>query len=152
MTKTYRPNVAAVVLNSKGEILACHRFDKFVGWQVPQGGIEAGETTLEALYREMQEEIGTQDFEVIGELPTKVTYDWPEHLWRDGYTGQTQTYYLVRLADNASLDLNAGDEPEFDKVEWVTMKEFISRLTGFKGHAYKFAVEEFSKLYPGIIR
>jgi putative (di)nucleoside polyphosphate hydrolase len=79
--KNYRPNVAAIVLSSaypsKCEILIASRLDIKDAWQFPQGGIDEGETAKEALYRELEEEIGTNEVQIIAEFPGWVSYDFP---------------------------------------------------------------------------
>ena len=79
--KNYRPNVAAIVLSSsypaKCEILIASRKDIKDAWQFPQGGIDEGETPKIALFRELEEEIGTNNVEIIAEFPGWVSYDFP---------------------------------------------------------------------------
>ena len=58
-TENYRPNVAIIILNNSGQILWCKRKDGN-GWQFPQGGLDKGESPLEAIYRETQEEVGLE--------------------------------------------------------------------------------------------
>lgn len=150
--KKFRRNVAIVVVNYAGEILACHRSDREGAWQLPQGGIEESEVPLEAMYRELQEEIGTADVEVIGQLPNTIRYDWPETLFHRGFHGQEQTYFLVRLNSSAIINLKPSQAiPEFDRFEWLGPEEFKTRVSSFKRDAYIQALEELIKLFPGII-
>ncbi len=146
--KGYRPNVAIVVVNKEGLILACRRSDGYKVWQFPQGGIEKGETVEEAMWRELEEEIGTCDVKLIGRLPGTITYDWPPHLHRRGHCGQEQTYFLVRLKKNAVINLDSHEDPEFDKTEWVNYDTFLERIEGFKADAYRLALEGLRELYP----
>lgn len=147
----YRPNVAIVVVNNHGEILACQRVDIEGAWQLPQGGVEEGEAVEEAMYRELAEEIGTNDVSIIGQLPKVLRYEWPEHLYPRGYRGQEQTYFLVRLNAGATINLKTK-KPEFDQVEWLSIHKFLKRVSGFKQEAYRTALEQFQKLYPQIFR
>lgn len=146
--KRYRPNVAIVVVNKKGQILACRRSDRYKIWQFPQGGIEKEETEEEAMWRELEEELGTTEAKLIGRLPKTLCYDWPEHLHRKGYCGQEQTYFLVRLKKKAVINLEAHDPPEFDKCEWVSSSSFLERIEGFKAETYRAALEELMELFP----
>ena len=79
--KNFRPNVAAIILSSKYpqkcEIFIASRIDISNAWQFPQGGIDDGESIKEALFRELEEEIGTRDVEIIEEYPTWVSYEFP---------------------------------------------------------------------------
>jgi len=146
--KRFRPNVAIVVLNHDGQLLACERSDLPGVWQVPQGGIEVGESEEDALMRELEEEIGTNDIEMIGKLPEKVIYEWPEELYRRGFHGQEQTYFLVRLNPDAQIHF-AMDNPEFSSFAWVSAKEFLSRISGFKREPYAKAIDLIHYYFPG---
>jgi putative (di)nucleoside polyphosphate hydrolase len=156
----FRKNVAIVVINHEGKILLCRRADRVRAWQIPQGGVEEGESSEEALYRELEEEIGTADVTLLGKLPTPIAYRWPEHLQSEraiqsyraqGFVGQEQSYFLVRLNRGATINLAAHVEPEFDRYEWVTKDEFFSRVAGFKEEAYRTALSHFDTLLPGVI-
>ena len=124
---SYRKNVAIIVLNDVGEILACRRSDRHQTWQLPQGGVDDGETLEETLYRELLEEVGTAEVEIIGLLPHSINYEWPPEEYHRGFRGQEQSYYLVRLSQGGTVDLQAAETPEFDAVEWVGMQEFLHR-------------------------
>ncbi len=153
MNKRYRRNVAAIVINSEGKVLACERSDVAGAWQIPQGGIEDGEDPQDALVRELEEEIGTSDVEIIGSLPAPLRYDWPEHLFKRGYHGQEQNYFLVRLNPNAKIDLSASPEHiEFAACCWMSVSEFISCISGFKAEAYKEALRQFADLFPDTLK
>ena len=148
--KTYRDNVAMLISNSSGKLLACHRADKRGVWQLPQGGIEAGELPLEAMYRELREEVGICDIEVVGRLPGRIKYDWPKGLMPDSpYCGQSQIYFLLRLADGIAPDLTRCRPAEFDDYKWLNVEEFLTLVDGFKRNAYVRAIGGLIKLYPG---
>ncbi|PAF52641.1 RNA pyrophosphohydrolase [Helicobacter sp. 13S00477-4] len=148
--KSYRPNVAAVVLSSnypaKCEFLLAQRTDIKGAWQFPQGGIDEGETILNALFRELQEEIGTNDIEVIAEHPEWIKYDFPTKVRKKLYPfdGQKQKYFLVRLKNTAIINIETPI-PEFDKYEFVQYKDLFERVTPFKRFVYKQVIEYFKK-------
>ncbi|MCB0358562.1 MAG: RNA pyrophosphohydrolase [Bdellovibrionales bacterium] len=148
----YRDNVAVLVLDQRGRLLVCERADVPGAWQLPQGGIEPGEEPLQALYRELAEEIGTADVEIIGKLPHPILYEWPQELYVRGYRGQRQHYFLVRLAPGAALNLNNGAaETEFCSYKWMSADEFLGCISSFKAEAYTTALRAFQQQFPGII-
>ena len=148
----YRRNVAVVVLNDDGLLLACRRSDEYKTWQLPQGGIDAAEDAEDALYRELGEEIGTSAVDMIGKLDEPIRYEWPEHLHTRGYRGQEQQYFLVRLRTGEKLDLTLYAPPEFDSCEWLTANAFIARLAEFKKEAYVEALNKLAARFPGTIK
>jgi len=148
--KKYRPNVAAIVLSSKYpekvEFFIASRSDIKDAWQFPQGGIDEGETPKEALFRELKEEIGTNEVDIIGEFPEWVSYDFPEMIAKRmyPYDGQRQKYFLVRLKPGAKIDLKTA-EPEFTHYTFVAYEEIFSYITYFKRPVYKKVLEYFKK-------
>ncbi|PAF48985.1 RNA pyrophosphohydrolase [Helicobacter sp. 13S00401-1] len=152
--KIYRPNVAAIILSCNYpricEFFLAERCDLKGIWQFPQGGIDKGESPKEALFRELKEEIGTNNIEVIAEHPEWVQYDFPKDIARKmvtdkGYPfdGQIQKYFLVRLKDNF-ININTP-EPEFCNYEFVDFPTMMTRINHFKKHAYKQVLTYFKK-------
>lgn len=148
--KLYRPNVAAIVVSAKYpnvcEVFIAERSDIEGAWQFPQGGIDEGETPKEALYRELKEEIGTDDIEVIAEFPKWITYDFPAAISPSmkPYSGQKQRYFLVRLAHNAKIDL-ATHVPEFSQYEYVNLATLFKKVAHFKRPVYKEVIKYFQQ-------
>lgn len=147
----YRRNVAAFVLNEEGKILTCRRSDRHHAWQLPQGGVKEGEALDAALLRELKEEIGTAEVDILGMLENSIRYNWPEHLHHRGYRGQEQHYFLLRLRRDAVIDLHSDPDAEFDCSEWLSAREFLDRLDGFKASAYTEALQLLQELFPGTI-
>ena len=153
--KRYRPNVAAVILSadhpSKRKFFIGHRSDIKNAWQFPQGGIDRGETPIEALFRELNEEIGCSDVEVLGEYPEWISYDFPPKTKgkRYPYDGQRQKYFLVRLRKNAKIDLGAFEVPEFCEYRFVEYDELLKKVSYFKRNVYKRVIDYF--MYKGLI-
>ena len=150
--KKYRENVAAFVVNDDGLILACHRSDRRGAWQLPQGGVDKGETPEDTLFRELKEEIGTDQIEIIDTLPQTIYYEWPKRVQkRKGYRGQEQFYFLVKLKPGAEIVLDSYKNPEFDAVEWCSPNDFLNRIDGFKKDAYSKALGQFMMRNAGVL-
>ncbi|MDR2906048.1 MAG: RNA pyrophosphohydrolase [Helicobacteraceae bacterium] len=150
MKKNYRPNVAAVVLSSEypeaTRILIAERSDIKGTWQFPQGGIDDGEDPQTALFRELGEEIGTSEAEIIAEYPDWVSYDFPSNVAKKMYPfdGQTQKYFLVRLKDSAAINI-ATRSPEFSQYKFAPIEDAIRQVSFFKRPIYKKVIYYFKK-------
>jgi len=148
--KNYRPNVAAIVLSSSYpancEIFIASRIDVEDAWQFPQGGIDKGETPKEALRRELEEEIGTNDIEIIAEFPEWVSYDFPPAVASRmaPYDGQTQKYFLVKLKKSAKINIET-EIPEFSQFRFVKTEELHDYITFFKRTVYKKVLKYFKQ-------
>ncbi len=146
--KNYRPNVAAIVLSSsypaKCEIFIASRIDVEDAWQFPQGGIDKGETPKEALFRELKEEIGTNDIDIIAQYPDWVSYDFPQSVANRmaPFDGQTQKYFLVKLKKGAKVDINT-EIPEFSNYKFVKTEKLNDYITFFKRTVYKKVLKYF---------
>lgn len=150
--KRYRPNVAAVILSSKYpstcEFFVAHRTDMRNVWQFPQGGIDEGENPVEALKREIYEEIGCRDIEILGEYPEWVSYDFPDKTRTKklyNFDGQTQKYFLVRLKNGAKIDLDAYEIPEFKEYKYMGYEELLKKVSYFKRPVYRKVIDYFMK-------
>jgi len=149
--KSYRPNVAAIVLSSKypftNEIMVANRIDiRSDAWQFPQGGIDDGETPQEALFRELREEIGTDAVDIIAEHPEWISYDFLNKGAKKIYPfdGQTQKYFLVKLKHGAEINLDT-QEPEFMAYKFIEYKEVIETISNIKKPIYKRVLTHFKK-------
>jgi len=149
--KNYRPNVAAIVLSAKYpqkcELFIASRTDVENAWQFPQGGIDEGESAKEALFRELKEEIGTDDIKIIAEYPEWVSYDFPPAIAEKmkPFDGQIQKYYLVKLNEGAKIDIYTHHTPEFSEYKFVQTKNIYDYITFFKRTVYKQVLKYFRK-------
>jgi putative (di)nucleoside polyphosphate hydrolase len=144
----YRPCVGIMLINGHGKVFAGKRIDQTVeGWQMPQGGIDKGESPREAALRELQEEAGTDKAEIIAELPEWLYYDLPAHLigvaFHGKFKGQKQRWFLMRFTgqDN-DIDLYAH-EPEFSDWKWFGLDELPGLIVPFKRPTYEAVIEGF---------
>lgn len=150
MSKKYRPNVAAIILSPSypldSKIFIAKRNDLDNAWQFPQGGIDEGETPLEALLRELKEEIGTNNVEILDEYPEWISYDFPPAVVEKmpGFDGQTQKYFLVKLKSTSDIDLETQD-PEFDEYKFVDSREVLNNTVSFKRVVYLEVIKYFRK-------
>ena len=150
----YRPCVGLVILDSAGRIFAGQRVDgMYDAWQMPQGGIDEGETPREAGLREMTEETGiTPDkVEILRESNEWLPYDLPRHLvpklWNGRYRGQKQRWIAIRF-HGTDADVNIEtDEPEFRIWTWMAHGELIDRIVRFKRETYRQVLDEFGDLF-----
>ncbi len=149
-TKLYRPNAAAVILNSVGFLLICERAKEHGAWQFPQGGIDEGENALQAVQREIHEEVGFQpEHYVIESNFTGLRYDYPAevlasilHKRGKSYIGQEQTYFLCRLHEKAPEP--KLDQREFRAYRWIDPRDFdLNWLPQFKREVYRQVMEHF---------
>ncbi len=158
MQLPYRPNVGAALFDRRGLVLVARRRDvprHLGGWQMPQGGIDAGEDPAAAVLRELGEEIGTSHAEIIGEHPAWLTYDLPpDRIGRalgGRYRGQTQRWFALRfLGEDADIRLDADPHPEFDAWRWAGLDELVDLAPGFKRQIYAALVLSFGPLARSI--
>jgi len=150
MEKIYRPNVAIVVLSAdypvSKDVFIAERSDLNNIWQFPQGGIDEGETAEEALFRELEEEIGTRDVKIVAEFPEWVSYDFPSHVAKKmkPYAGQRQRYYLVQLLPEAKVSIDT-EIPEFSDFKFVDFEELPKYIAHFKRPVYEKVLSYFKE-------
>ena len=150
MEKIYRPNVAIVVLSAeypaKKDVFIAERSDLNNIWQFPQGGIDEGETPEDAMFRELEEEIGTRDVKIVAEFPEWISYDFPSHVAKKmkPFAGQRQRYYLVQLLPNAKVSIDT-EIPEFSDFKFVDFTELPKYIAHFKRPVYEKVLSYFKE-------
>lgn len=152
----FRPNVGIILSNGRGRLLWARRAHQHA-WQFPQGGIKAGETPEEAMYRELHEEVGLtpEQVEIVGSTQHWLRYRLPDRYIRRHRSplciGQKQIWFLLRLlAADDEVRLDCSDSPEFDAWRWVTYWYPMHRVVFFKRDVYAQALRELAPLmFPG---
>ena len=146
----YRPCVGVVLIDARGLVFAGPRIDSpSPAWQMPQGGIDEGETPREAAYRELWEETGvTRDkVEFVGKTHGWVTYDLPPELlgkvWGGKYRGQRQKWFLFRFKGQDADVKIASEHPEFSTWRWILVDEMVESIVPFKRAVYEEVVRSF---------
>ena len=142
----YRPNVGIALFNKGGKVFYGHRYVKIgktegdVGpyrWQMPQGGIDAGEDMAAAAFRELKEETGVSSARLLAVTPGWLTYEFPKEYKRKKWKGQRQKWAAMLFeGDEAEIDLEADDHQEFDDWRWGDLEEAIDLIVPFKRDVY----------------
>lgn len=141
----YRPAVAAILQDRAGRILICERSDASGAWQFPQGGIEAGETPVAALTREVLEEISLpRNAYSIVCVRGPYRYRFPAGITKKAFRGQAHHYFLLRLrAAKGALNV-AGPNAEFRSARWIRPQEFnLAWLPPMKRRTYRRVLRDF---------
>ena len=145
----YRPCVGIFLLNNDGLVFAGRRIDnRAEAWQMPQGGIDAGESPLQACMREMHEEIGTNTADLVSQHDEWLYYDIPlplaDRLWQGRYRGQKQKWMALRFTGDDS-DINiATEEPEFCEWKWLSPHDLVDLAVPFKRDVYQNVLAAFA--------
>ena len=147
----FRPNVGIVICDSRGRVFWAKRVRQDA-WQFPQGGIDAGESPTQAMYRELKEEVGLgqDDVELLAQTQNWLRYRLPQRYIRKGGSGrcvgQKQKWFLLRLSsDESCIQFDQCDKPEFDGWRWVNYWYPISQVIDFKRGVYRRALKELAR-------
>ena len=147
--RPYRPCVGIFLLNNDGLVFAGRRIDsRAEAWQMPQGGIDAGESPLQACMREMREEIGTNTAELVNQHDDWLYYDIPlplaDRLWQGRYKGQKQKWMALRFTGDDSDIKIATEEPEFCEWKWLSPHDLVDLAVPFKRDVYQNVLAAFA--------
>ncbi|PZU93251.1 MAG: RNA pyrophosphohydrolase [Chelatococcus sp.] len=149
----YRPCVGLALFNAAGLVFMGRRANKGLRehvapgheWQMPQGGIDKGETPLEAALRELQEETNVTSVDVLAEAPGWLSYDLPTEIgkqaWKGKWRGQAQKWFALRLTGSEDeidiLNPAGGHKAEFDAWRWAPLAETPALIIPFKQQVYR---------------
>ena len=158
--KGFRLNVGIILANPEGRLFWGRRLGNRDAWQFPQGGLIAGEKPEQALYRELEEEVGLTagDVELLGRTRGWLTYRLPRHFvrrtpGRPRCIGQRQKWFLLRLAGNEDrIDLQRSGHPEFQDWRWVSYWYPARKVVHFKRGVYVRALRELAPVLKREIR
>jgi putative (di)nucleoside polyphosphate hydrolase len=149
-TLRYRRGVGIMLLDPGKRVFVGRRIDTPEAWQMPQGGIDPGETPRQAALRELAEEVGTDKAEILAESAQWLRYELPEALhgkaWGGGFRGQEQKWFALRFTGaDCDIDL-ATHHPEFDAWRWVAADALLALIVPFKRALYEAVLQEFAAL------
>lgn len=146
MVELYRKNAGIIVCNNQGKVLSCQRVENYdFNWQFPQGGIEDGESPLEAAYRELKEETGLVNVKLICQYPHSLKYKFSEDIIEKfkklgrKNIGQEQ-YWTLFLHLGTDDEINFKTNPqeiEFQAFEWIEIEDAPKRVVEFKKEVYE---------------
>jgi putative (di)nucleoside polyphosphate hydrolase len=144
----YRPNVGIILVNQKNEVFWGKRIREHA-WQFPQGGINYGESPVQAMYRELYEEVGLSPghVRILGRTREWLRYDVPSNFVRRDsrglYKGQKQIWFLLRMIGrDTDVSLRANERPEFDAWRWSQYWVPLDAVIEFKRQVYTSALNE----------
>lgn len=150
-SKKYRKGVGILIINDQKNIFVGQRFDKDKSaWQMPQGGIDRGESSIIALKRELAEETGiNKNYKIIRSSNKKYKYDLPYYLqkklWKGKYKGQEQTWFLLKFKGKDDEINIKTEKPEFKKWKWISKDDLLKIIVPFKRKLYLSVLNEFEK-------
>tara|TARA_B100000700_G_C14763021_1_gene723044 strand:- start:354 stop:827 length:474 start_codon:yes stop_codon:yes gene_type:complete len=137
-----RLGVGAVVLNNKNKVFVGKRIDNPVDkWQMPQGGVNQGEELIDAMKRELEEETGIRNIQILREVDGWSEYELPKYLlgkiWKGKYRGQKQKWFIVRfLGNDEEINLKTS-KPEFIEWRWLDIENLPGVIVEFKRKVYE---------------
>jgi putative (di)nucleoside polyphosphate hydrolase len=146
----YRRNVGLMLIAPDRRVFVGCRAGERDAWQMPQGGIDKGETAVEAACRELEEEVGTIKALLLRESAKWLTYDVPKERrpahWKGRWHGQAQKWFaLAFTGKDADIDIAAHGH-EFDAWKWASARELPSLIVPFKRPVYEAVLKEFADL------
>ena len=141
-----RNGVGVIVLNNENKVFVGKRKDNPVDrWQMPQGGVDIGESYLSAMKRELYEETSIKSIEILKEINGFFEYELPKNLvgiiWRGKFRGQKQKWFITRFIGNDNEINLQTKNPEFIEWKWIVPDELPKTIVDFKKKMYEELLE-----------
>jgi putative (di)nucleoside polyphosphate hydrolase len=133
-----RENVVAVFLNKQGLVLVGHRSDREGVWQLPQGGVDEGESKEIAVIREASEEVGVLEPSIEKRGDREISYEFPKDFAAPiakHWDGQRQTWFILKMKDGDTPDLSRADG-EFTELDWWSIEDVLDKIIDWKKESY----------------
>ena len=136
-----RNGVGVIILNNENKVFVGKRKDNPVNkWQMPQGGVEIGESYLSAMKRELYEETSIKSIEILKEINGFFEYELPKNLvgiiWKGKFRGQKQKWFITRFIGNENEINLQTKNPEFIDWKWIIPDELPKTIVDFKKKMY----------------
>ena len=136
-----RNGVGVIVLNNENKVFVGKRKDNPVdSWQMPQGGVDIGESYLSAMRRELYEETSIKSIEILREVDGFFEYELPKNLvgiiWKGRFRGQKQKWFITRFVGNENEINLQTKNPEFIEWKWIIPDELPKTIVDFKKKMY----------------
>ena len=145
-----RVGVGVIILNNKNQVFVGKRKDNPVNkWQMPQGGVDAGENFVTAMKRELFEETGIKNIQILKEIEGTFEYELPKNLlgiiWKGKFRGQKQKWFISRfIGDDSEINIKT-EQPEFIEWKWIDMNELPNVIVDFKKEVYEKILKKLKK-------
>ena len=136
-----RNGVGVIILNNENKVFVGKRKDNPVNkWQMPQGGVEKGESYLSAMKRELYEETSIKSIDILKEIDGFFEYELPKNLvgiiWKGKFRGQKQKWFIAKfIGDENEINLQTTN-PEFIEWKWIIPDDLPKTIVDFKKKMY----------------
>ena len=136
-----RSGVGVIILNRDNKVFVGKRKDNPIDkWQMPQGGVEIGESYLSAMKRELYEETSIKSIKILREIDGFFEYELPKNLvgiiWKGKFRGQKQKWFITKfIGSENEINLQTRNQ-EFIEWKWIVPDELPKTIVDFKKKMY----------------